>query len=109
MKKRLIFLIILIVAAVILLAAGGIAAFAEDGKQEINDSISSLLEDLDLSELQKYLDEHSDSYLFNFGDTAVEIVQYLIHGNVNTDYGGYLSELFSVIFKNVIALIPAFS
>lgn len=109
MKKRLIFLIILIVAAVILLAAGGIAAFAEDGKQEINDSISSLLEDLDLSELQKYLDEHSDSYLFNFGDTAVEIVQYLIHGNVNTDYGGYLSELFSVIFKNVIALIPAFA
>ncbi|MDE7454184.1 MAG: hypothetical protein K2N22_07245, partial [Clostridia bacterium] len=75
----------------------------------MNESISDLLEDLDLSELQKYLDENSDSYLYNFGSTASEIVEYLVHGNLNTDYGGFISELFSVIFKNVITLIPVFA
>lgn len=109
MKKRFILLIILVLAVIAVFATGGIAAYAEDGESEINQSISDLLEDLDLSELQKYLDEHSESYLFNFGDTAKDIIEYLIHGNLGTDYGGYLSELFSIIFKNVISLIPAFA
>lgn len=110
MKKRAVLLIIIIVAAAACVFAGGITAYAEeDGSKELNESISGLLEDLDLSELQKYLDEHSDSFLFNFGDTAKEIVNYLIKGNLDTDYGSYLKELFNVIFKNVISLIPAFA
>lgn len=109
MKKRLILLIILVITAVCIIAFGGIAAFAEDGEAEINQSIADLLKDLDLSELQKYLDDHNDSYLFNFGDTAGEIIEYLIHGNLKTDYGGYINELFSIVFKNVISLIPAFA
>ncbi len=89
---------------------GSITAVSEkDGREELNTNISDLLDDLDLSELQKYLDEHSDSYLYNYGDTAKEIVEYLIHGDLKTDYGGYISELFSVIFKNVMSLIPAFA
>lgn len=59
--------------------------------------------------MQQYLDEHSDSFLFRFGDTAKEIVNYLIEGNADVDYGSFLSELFSVLFKNVISLIPAFA
>lgn len=109
MKKKCILLAILIVVFVLLLLSGGIVAFADDGVGELNQSISDLLKDLDLSELQKYLDENGDSELFKFGNTASEIVEYLIHGNLGTDYGGYLSELFSVIFKNVIKLIPAFA
>ena len=73
MKKRLIILLILIVSALAIFIAGGIAASADSdngGEAELNQSISELLKDLDLSELQKYLDENSDSYLFNFGDTA---------------------------------------
>ncbi len=62
-----------------------------------------------MSELQKYLDENEDSYLFQYGDTAGEIIKYLIQGNLNTDYGGYLNELLSILFKNVISLIPAFA
>lgn len=93
-----------------IIAFGGITAVSEkDGREELNTNISDLLDDLDLSELQKYLDEHSDSYLYNYGNTAKEIVEYLIHGDLKTDYGGYISELFSVIFKNVISLIPAFA
>lgn len=87
-----------------------ITALAEkEGDEQLNESISQLLEDLDLEELQKYLDENSDSYLYKYGNSAKEIVEYLIKGNLNTDYGGYLNELFSVIFKNVISLIPAFA
>ncbi len=95
---------------VVVVVFGSITAVSEkDGREELNTNISDLLDDLDLSELQKYLDEHSDSYLFNYGDTAKEIVEYLIHGDLKTDYGGYISELFSVIFKNLMSLIPAFA
>lgn len=94
---------------IILIAFSGIVAAADEGANEINENIAKLLEGLDLSELQKYLDEHGDNYLFNFGNTAKEIVEYLIHGNLQTDYNGYLAELFSIIFKNVISLIPAFA
>ncbi len=110
MRKRIILLIVLAAALIAAFTAGGIVAYAEeDGREELNENISELLEDLDLTELQKYLDENTDSYLFKFGDTAKEIVEYLIQGNLGTDYGGYLSELFSIIFKNVISLIPAFA
>ncbi len=100
----------MLVLAVFLLASGGVIAFAaEDGKTEITDNISNLLDGLDLSELQKYLDEHGNDYLFKFGNSAREIVEFLINGNLQADYGSYLSELFSVIFKDVVNLIPAFA
>ena len=100
----------MLVVAVFLLASSGVVAFAaEDGKTEITDNISSLLDGLDLSELQKYLDEHGNDYLFKFGNSAREIVEFLINGNLQADYGSYLSELFSVIFKDVVNLIPAFA
>ena len=84
--------------------------FAEDeGRIELNENIIKLLDELDLSELQKYLDDNADSYLFNYGGSAREIIEYLISGNLNTNYSGYLNELFSVIFKDVINLIPAFA
>ena len=81
--------------AVLVAVIGGISAIADgDGGEQLSESISDLLEDLDLSELQKYLDENSDSYLYNFGSTASEIVEYLVKGNLNTDYSGFIGELF---------------
>lgn len=103
-------MVLLLLIAASVAFVGGISAIAEeDGREELNANISELLEKLDLSELQNYLDGHSDSYLYNYGSTAKEIVEYLIHGDLKTDYGGYISELFSVIFSNVISLIPAFA
>lgn len=99
-----------LLALSVILACTGETAFADDGgKAELNENIQNLLKDLDLSELQAYLDGHGDSYLLNFGNTAKEIVEYLISGNLGTDYSGYLNELFSIIFKDVIGLIPAFA
>lgn len=96
--------------AILILLCGTTKAAADDDKRvELNENISNLLDDLDLGELQEYLNAHGDSYLLSFGGTAREIVEYLINGNLGTDYGGYLNELFNVIFKNVVDLIPAFA
>lgn len=102
-------IIILFIIAVCLSCAGETAFAETNGREELGENIKKLLEGLDLSELQKYLDSNADSYLFKFGGTAKEIVEYLINGNMGADYSGYLNELFSIIFKNVISLIPAFA
>ncbi len=108
--KPFILILLILFALLVLSLGGGVWAFADtDGKAEINDNIKNLLDQLDLSELQKFLDGDKDNYLFKFGSTAREIVEYLISGNLNADYSGYLNELFSVIFKDVIEMIPAFA
>lgn len=108
MKKKIIIIFVLLGVAVIIASGGGVA-LADDGGAEINENLQNLLDKLDLSQLQQYLDEHTDSYLFNFGNTAKDIVEYLIHGDVKSDYGGYLNEIFFITFKDVISLIPAFA
>lgn len=111
MKTRVkIYLIIalLVAAALVAVCASGMPAFADEG-EELNENITSILNSLDLSALDEYLATHESSFLFTFGETAREIVEYLIGGNLNVDYASYLGELFSVLFNNVISLIPAFA
>ena len=79
MKKKFILLTLLIAAAVAVFIGVSLTASAdEDTKIELNENIIKLLEDLDLSELQKYLDENEDSYLFQYGDTAGREISTLI-------------------------------
>lgn len=80
-----------------------------EGRAELSENITNLLNDLDLSGLQEYLDGNDNAFLSEFGSTAREIIEYLISGNLGTDYGGYLNEIFNIIFKDVINLIPAFA
>ncbi len=111
-KRRLLLLLVaaaFILIVTVILPAVASAAEQEDGREELAQNIEDVLGGLDLSALQQYLDENSDSYLFNFGDNATEIIEYLIKGNVGTDYSGYISEIFSVIFSNVVSLLPAFA
>lgn len=107
-KKALIAFLFLIFLVIIWLIAVNFAV-AADESEELSENIKDLLDKLDLSDLQKYLDENGSGYLKNFGGTAREIIEYLLRGNANTDYSGYLSELFSIIFKDVLNLIPAFA
>ncbi len=83
-------------------------AYADEGK-ELSDSIQSILDSLDLSEIQAYLDKYGNDFLFSFGDTAKDIAEYLLRGNLSLDYQSYISELLSVLFKGVISLLPAFA
>lgn len=85
-----------------------IVAFADDGA-ELTENISSIIDSLDLTEIQKYLDEYGSDYVFGFGDTAKEIVTYLVNGNIGVNYTDYVSELFSVLFSRVTKMLPAFA
>lgn len=96
----------------VLILCGGVAyaeESAEQGAEEVYDNIANLLDKLDLSELQAYINEQGNSYVLSFGGTAREIIEYLIHGNANAEYSSFLSEIFSIIFKDVIKLLPAFA
>lgn len=108
MKSRIKLIVFLILTALLIFIITGTVAFADEG-DELNGNITSIIDGMDLSELEEYLQNNKDSYLFNFGDTAQEIITYLVRGNLNADYSGYLNEIFSVLFKNVISLIPAFA
>ncbi len=101
--------IIIAATLIILLSCGGIAAFASDGEAELNENINSIISGLDLSELDEYLNSHRDDFLFSFGDNAQEIISYLINGNLGINYPSYIGELCSVLFGNVLSLVPAFA
>ncbi len=100
---------VLSVLAVLVTAVTVRAAEEQTGEEELAQNIEDVLEGLDLSALDRYLDEHSDSYLFNFGDDAGEIIRYLIGGNAGIDYGSYVNELLAVVFSDVTSLLPAFA
>lgn len=91
-----------------LILDGGICAYADDGA-DLNENISSLIDSLDLTELQKYLDEYGNDYIFSYGDTAKDIVRYLVNGNLGVNYSDYISELLSVLFNKVTSMLPAFA
>lgn len=107
-KTVLIILAVLLILGFPNLISGNAIAHADDGA-ELNENISSILDGLDLSEIQKYLDEYGSEYVFSFGNTAREIVEYLANGNLGVNYTDYISELFSVLFKSVGNMIPAFA
>ena len=87
----------------------GGTAFADENAQELNQTITSILDGLDLSELDGYLQSFGDGFIFSFGDSAREIIEYLINGNLGVNYSGYLGEIFSLLFDNVLSLLPGFA
>ncbi len=99
---------LLVVTAVLIFCICGEAA-ADDGRQEFYDNISSILEGLDLSALDEYLKSHGNGLLASLGDTAKDIVNYLVHGNTGINFNSYIGELFSVLLGDVRSLLPAFA
>ena len=107
-KKFTLILIILIVYHCFFMAT--VTVYAENNEGElINQNVIELLDELNLTELDEYLNENSNSILSNFGNSAKEIINYLINGNLNVNYGNFLSELINVIFKDATALLPIIS
>lgn len=108
MKGRVKLIIFLSFAAVLIFSSVNIA-FADEGADELYENISSILDNLDLSALDEYLAAHGDSLLMNFGDNAGEIINYLVSGNLGINYSGYAGELLSVLFSDVVSLLPSFA
>ena len=100
--------IVLVILFFPFLFGNSVTAFADDGA-DLNENISLLIDSLDLTSIQKYLDEYGNDYIFSFGDTAKEIVSYLVNGNLGVNYSDYVTELFSVLFKRVTKMLPAFA
>lgn len=92
----------------IALLPAGSFAFADDGA-DLTDSISSIIDGLDLSEIQEYLSQYGNEYVFSFGDSAKEIVEFLVSGDLGVNYTDYVGKILSVLFKGVTSLIPAFA
>lgn len=88
-----------------------VSVFADGAAEgeELSENITSILDSLDLSEIQSYLDKYGDEYVFSFGSTAREILEYLLHGNLGVNYTDYISELFSVLLSGVTSMLPAFA
>lgn len=82
--------------------------YADDGT-ELTDNITSLLDGLDLSALEEYLKNYGSDYAYSFGNSAREIVEYLINGNLNVNYAVYIRNILSAVFSGATGLLPAFS
>jgi stage III sporulation protein AE len=101
---------LLIIALFIFVAFGVGCVYAyADGGEELTDNLNDILQSIDLTDLQNYLDTHSDSFAFNFGNTASEIIEYLFSGNLQLNYSSYISELLNTIFKDLLSLVPSFA
>lgn len=108
-KRRALVVVAVIFFFLFIFGIPAATAAADDtggGDADLSQNIEDVLGGLDLSELQQYLDENSESYLFNFGDNAEEIIRYLVNGNIGTDYANYITEILSVVFSDVISLLP---
>lgn len=85
------------------------AVFAAENAADFSDSINSILDGMDLSEIEQYLSRYGNEYVFGFGESAREIVEFFVKGDLGLNYGEYIGKLLSVMFKGVTSLIPAFA
>lgn len=99
---------VVIVTVILIVPVGATVAVADDGA-ELTENITSLLDGLDLTEIDKYLKEYGDKFIFSYGDNAREIVEYLINGQLKINYSDYIGEIFSVLLGGVKSFIPAFA
>jgi stage III sporulation protein AE len=107
MSTRIKFIILLLILVAISLSFHT-TTFADE-QEELSENLSTILNSLDLTQLQQYLDENSNSFINNYGQTASEIIEYLYKGNLNVNYSSYINEILSLIFKDLISIIPTFA
>lgn len=88
---------------------GGIIAFATEGEEQLTENIQSIIDALDLSELQNYLDKYGNEYVYSFSKSAKGLIEFLLNGDLGVNYTEYLHKLFSSLFEGVSSMLPAFA
>lgn len=106
--------IIIICILFILLYIGhySVVALSENDNEQWNQiykNIENILDNIDLSALEKYIAENSENYISNFGSSATEIIIALLAGNTKINFNTYVNNIFLIIFNNVIQLVPIFA
>ncbi len=103
-KRRLIFLLFLISLCTIF-SLNTVRVLAEgNGEDELNDTVKEQIDNLDLQELQEYLDG-----LNGFSDKSVSqrLMEYIKVGAM--DYDGIFKQISTVLFAKVREIMPAFA
>lgn len=98
----------MLILTLLSLLCGSLVVFADDGA-DLSDSITSIIEGLDLSDIEEYLKQYGNDYVFGFGESAKQIIEYLVSGDLGLNYSDYVGNILSVLFKGVTSLIPAFA
>lgn len=109
-KKRKIWFLLLIqlfILAFGLFSVDGITASADgeqEGKDALNESIYELLEELDLEELQAYVNSLDE---FTNESVVHRLVAYI--GGEKFDYSSFLNDIMRILFEKVKEVLPAFT
>lgn len=83
-------------------------AFAIEGEEELTQNIESIINGLDLSSLQSYLDSYGNEYVYSFSQSAKGLIEFLVNGDLGVNYSDYLQKLFLSLFKGIGDLFPGF-
>ncbi len=108
-KKRwfLFFLIIIQLCIVFFCEFGGVIAQAEGenkGEDKLNESITEMLDELDLSALQKYVDSLNNYPKENVAERLLSYIE-----GEKFDYAKFGSDILRVLFEKVQNILPAFT
>lgn len=109
MKKIKIFAVVLVVLLAITLYPNPV--FADNGVEEnLNGKINELLGELDLSELERYLETLTEEEKAFFGKgNILEKVTSIINGDFKIDYQNFISAISALIFDGIINTLPVFA
>lgn len=102
-------IVAVVLLVVILLVPVGVTVAVADEGAELNENITSILDGLDLTEIDNYLSQYGDGFIYSYGDNAREILEYLVRGQLKVDYSSYIGEVLSVLLSGVKSFIPAFA
>lgn len=105
MKKKWIVLLLFFISLCSMFSLKTICVIAEThGENELNATVKDQIDNLDLRELQEYLDG-----LKGFSDKTVSerLLEYIQMGSV--DYDGIFKQISTVLFAKVRELLPAFA
>lgn len=101
MKKRIIVTIILVLSVTAILFSLNIESVSAD---ELSDNIEQGLENIDLSELEKFYNENVKSDGRDFSET----INSLLKGEYDFDYASVTDYLLKLLLRDVFEMLPVF-
>lgn len=104
MKKAVIFLFI--ISILIIPPCSSQVAYAEETKENLDETVNDALDNIDLSgydELLTLLNEYSD---FSFSKSARQIIDDIIHGNAEPTFSYFFNSFIGLLGSEVAHLLP---
>lgn len=114
-KQRKLKFVIIFLIIILFLLGGNILAYGEsentqDVEKTLTDSILEGIENLNVEDLQGYLDELSDGEKSFFAyDDIKDVLKNIINGNFAINYSDFTSAILANIFDGVLNFLPSFA